>query len=505
MMRALFSAISGMQNHMSFMDVVGNNIANVNTVAYKSSRVNFQDILGQTIKGASSAQSGRGGTNAAQIGLGMSLGGIQTLMTQGSLESTGKSTDLAVQGDGFFVESDGTQTFYSRDGGFDVGTDGSLINPNTGLHVMGWVADATGKIDTQQRLANLVIPYGTRIDARPTTTMQFAGNLDASLANGQSINTTATVYDSLGVPNTANLSFTKLSSTAGGPSYWAVSNSGDSITPTDSANVSISGNPTTLGPGEWDIDDDGAGNLTAKFTPADFAAGPPAALTNPGAGPATITITGTLPAGGTNATLIPGVTLTGASPLGAAGTAKIVIDGQIVQFDSQGQWDPTNAMPSGSLATTNGSVNPESFTLDIAKFTQFSGGSQVALLSQDGSQSGSLVSFSIGSSGEVSGVYSNGLNQTISQIALAGFVNPSGLMRSGQNLWTVSPNSGTPNVGEPNTNGLGTISTGSLETSNVDLAQQFTNLIIAQRGFESSSKVITASDQMLQTLVNIIR
>ena len=209
--------------------------------------------------------------------------------------------------------------------------------------------------------------------------------------------------------------------------------------------------------------------------------------------------------GGTNTTLIPGVTLTGPAAFGAAGSATIDVDGQIVQFDSQGRWDPTNTLPSGSLATTNGSVNPESFSLDISKFTQFSGGSQVALLKQDGSQSGSLVSFAIGASGEVSGVYSNGLNQTIGQIALAGFVNPAGLVRSGQNLWTVSPNSGTPNIGEPNTNGLGTISTGSLETSNVDLAQQFTHLIIAQRGFESSSKVITASDQMLQDLVNIIR
>lgn len=418
MMRALFSAISGMQNHMSYMDVVGNNIANVNTIAYKSSRVNFQDILGQTIKGASAAQGGRGGTNAAQIGLGMSLGGIQTLMTQGSLESTGKSTDLAVQGDGFFVESDGTQTFYSRDGGFDVGTDGSLINPNTGLHVRGWVPNAAGAIDTQQPLANLVIPYGARIAAQPTGNMRFSGNLDSSLAPLDVVNTTMTAYDTLGNPHTVALSLAKNAT----PDTWDLTatydDDGDPATPDASA---------TLTPAQIDFD------------------------------PAT-------------------------------GAIKTPADGLI------------KADLTGSALSA-----PLTFNVDLSKITQFSGGSQLALLSQDGSQAGSLVSFAIGASGEVSGVYSNGLNQTIGQIALAGFANPSGLTRSGQNLWAASSNSGTASVGLPDTNGLGSLSTGSLETSNVDLAQQFTNVIIAQRGFESSSKVITASDQMLQDLVNIIR
>lgn len=404
-----------MQNHMSYMDVVGNNIANVNTIAYKSSRVNFQDILGQTVKGASAAQNGRGGTNAAQIGLGMSLGGIQTLMTQGSLESTGKSTDMAIQGDGFFVESDGTQTFYSRDGGFDVGTDGSLINPNTGLHVRGWVPTAAGVIDPQQPLANLVIPYGAQIPAQATSKMQFSGNMDASLATGDVVNTTMTAYDTLGNPHTVALTLTK----------------------DETANT-------------WDVAatyDDGT-SPTADATP------------NP---------------------------------------AKIDFDPATGALK-----DPTNGLVGMTLSAGVASA-PLKFDVDLSKITQFAGGSQMTLLSQDGSQSGSLVSFAIGASGSVSGVYSNGMNQTIGQIALAGFVNPAGLTRSGQNLWAASSNSGTPTVGAPDTNGLGTISTGSLETSNVDLAQQFTNLIIAQRGFESSSKVITASDQMLQTLVNIIR
>ncbi len=505
MMRALFSAISGMRNHMSFMDVVGNNIANVNTIAYKSSRVTFQDILGQQIRGASSPQNGRGGTNPAQIGLGMNLGGIDTLMTQGSLQSTGKLTDFAVQGDGFFVVSDGLRNYFTRDGAFDIGVDGGLVNPVTGLRVMGWTADAAGNVDTQSPMSALDIPFGTRISAQPSTKLQFAGNLDASLAVGGTVNTTVTAYDSLGVANSVKVTFTKESAVANGPSYWAVSNSASDVTNTSSTNVVLSGAPNNLNPGEWTITDDGAGAITASFVPGDFSAGPPAVVTVPGTGAATITVTASLPAGATNTTLIPGVTLTAPAVLGAGGSATISITGTVVAFTNGGQYDPANPNVTASLTTTNGSNSPQQVALDLAKLSQFAGQSQINLTNQDGFPAGALVSFAVGSSGEISGIYSNGSNRVIGQLALASFVNPGGLQRSGQNLWTPSANSGDPIVGTPNTNGRGTVSTGTLETSNVDLAQQFTNVIIAQRGFQSSSRVITASDQMLQDLVNIIR
>jgi flagellar hook protein FlgE len=505
MMRALFSAISGMRNHMSFMDVVGNNIANVNTIAFKSSRVTFQDILGQQIRGASSPQNGRGGTNPAQIGLGMNLGGIDTIMTQGSLQSTGKLTDFAVQGDGFFVVSDGQRNFFTRDGAFDIGVDGGLVNPVTGLRVMGWTADAAGNVDTQSPITSLEIPFGTRISAQPSTKLQFAGNLDASLPVGGSVNTTVTAYDSLGVANSVKATFTKLNTVTNGPSYWSVSNSASDVTNTDSANVLISGAPNTMSPGEWTITDDGAGGITASFVPGDFAAGPPATVTVPGSGAATVTLTASLPAGASNQTLIPGVTLTAPAVLGAGGTAKITITGTVVSFTNVGQYDAANPAVSASLTTTNGSNSPQQVALDLSKLSQFAGQSQINLTSQDGFPAGALVSFAVGSSGEISGIYSNGSNRVIGQLALANFVNPGGLQRSGQNLWTPSANSGDPIIGTPNTNGRGTVSTGTLETSNVDLAQQFTNVIIAQRGFQSSSRVITASDQMLQDLVNIIR
>jgi len=518
MMRALFSAISGMKNHMSFMDVVGNNIANVNTIAFKSSRVTFQDILGQTIKGASSPQNGRGGTNPAQIGLGMNLGGIDNIMTQGSLQSTGKLTDFAIQGDGFFIVSDGQRNYLTRDGAFDIGVDGGLVNPVTGLRVMGWKADTMGSIDTQTPLQALEIPFGTRISAQPSTNLVFAGNLDASTPVGQSANTTITAYDSLGNANSVKVSFTKVASVSGGPSYWAVRNSASSVTLPGAdplgAGSSITGAPNNMTPGTWNITMDVAGNLSAVFTPVvwDTTATPPAWA----AGVAQPPVTGAVAAAGTNTTLIPGLTITGPTVLAAVGAPgiDIVIDETTdpVAFGANGQYLSTNPAQQVLLSPTNGSGSPQTVGLDIEKLTQFANSvppqlpsSQISLTTQDGFPAGALVSFAVGASGEISGIYSNGSNRVIGQLALATFVNPGGLQRSGQNLWSPSANSGDAIVGQPNTNGRGVVSTGTLEGSNVDLAQQFTNVILAQRGFQSSSRVITASDQLLQDLVNIIR
>jgi len=429
MMRALFSAISGMKNHMSFMDVVGNNIANVNTIAYKSSRVTFQDILGQTVKGASSPQAGRGGTNPAQIGLGMQLGGIDNIMTQGSLQSTGKLTDFAVQGDGFFVVNDGQRKYFTRDGSFDIDVAGDLVNPSTGMKVMGWLADATGSVDTQTDPVSIQIPFGTQVSAKPTADnatanppiygMVMAGNLDsgtATTAPDNTVDSTVTAYDSLGNAHTIQLTFTKTAANT-----WSVTGSEP-----DPANPS--------------------------------------------------------------------------TPISA-------ISAQTLNFTATGLIDSssaTNGLVDVSLATSNGSTTPLAFKIDMRQFTQFAGSSALSIRTNTGSPAGALVSFSVGASGEISGIYSNGSTQRIGQLALASFANPGGLQRSGQNLWSTSSASGDAIIGTPNDGGRGSVSTGTLETSNVDLAQQFTSVIIAQRGFQASSRVITASDQLLQDLVNII-
>lgn len=427
MMRALFSAIAGMKNHMSYMDVVGNNIANVNTIAFKASRVTFQDILGQTVKGASSPQGGRGGTNPAQIGLGMSLGSIDTLMAQGSLQSTGKLTDFAIQGEGFFVVSDGTRQFYTRDGAFDIGVDGGLVSPVSGLRVQGWLSDGANPIDTEQPLADIDIPFGTQISAQPTGTMTLGGNLDAGQALYSAgppevgvFTTTATAYDSLGNVHSVKVDYRHTATNT------------------------------------WDV--------VAMFDDSDA----DLLVNNP------VTVT----------------------------------DGTLV-FLASGLLDPS--VPNNGLVTFSlpslgtGGEDPLVFVYDVSTVTQFAGESQTNVSNQDGFPAGALVSFTVSPSGEISGIYSNGSNRLIGQIALSTFVNPGGLLRQGQNLWSPTGNSGAAVLGTPNTNGRGAVQTGTLEASNVDLAQQFTGMIIASRGFQASARVTSASDEMLQDLVNLIR
>jgi len=218
MLRSMFSAISGLRGHQIMMDVIGNNIANVNTVGFKSGRVNFQDILSQTLHGATAPQGGLGSINPAQIGLGMTVAGIDVLQTQGNLQSTGKTTDMAIQGDGFFVESDGAGTYYTRDGAFDIALDGSLANPASGMKVQGWQADSAGKIDITQPISNLIIPIGQRTTALATSNVTLSGNLDAGAAVGTSVPTTMTVFDSLGIAHSVKVTFTK---TAANQWDWA--------------------------------------------------------------------------------------------------------------------------------------------------------------------------------------------------------------------------------------------------------------------------------------------
>src|SRR6266542_1262780 len=188
MLRSMNSAIAGLKNHQIFMDVIGNNIANVNTTAFKGSRVAFQTMLSQTIRGSVAAGEGRGVITAAQVGLGSSVAGIDVLNTQGALNTTGKVTDLAIQGDGYFVMTDGFRQFYTRDGSFDLSADGTLISPATGLKVLGWgtSADASGNITINNRVppaGGLNIPLGQLVTARPSTTVGFNGNLNGAATN----------------------------------------------------------------------------------------------------------------------------------------------------------------------------------------------------------------------------------------------------------------------------------------------------------------------------------
>jgi flagellar hook protein FlgE len=409
MLRSMFSAISGLRAHQVMMDEIGNNIANVNTVGYKTGRVNFQDILSQTFRGASAPQGGLGSINPAQVGLGVTVAGIDVIMTQGNLQSTGRLTDMAIQGDGFFVMSDGSRQFFTRDGSFDIGLGGNLINPASGLKVQGWNASAAGTVDTTTAAGDVIIPLGTRTTALASATASIAGNLDAAAAAGATASTTLTEIDSLGVSHSVQVTFTK------------------------------------TGANNW--------NWSATTDPTDTTA--------------STTSTGT------------------------------------ITFNSDGTFAGSTGSPI-SVALTNGAITPLDVAATMDSMTGYQGTS--TLHGQvDGFTSGTLVTFTIGSGGDITGVFSNGQTQLLGQIAMASFVNAGGLLRQGQNLFSASSASGTPSVGIPGSGGRGTVTTGSLEMSNVDLATQFTSMITAQRGFQANGKVITTSDEMLQDLVNLKR
>jgi flagellar hook protein FlgE len=413
MMRSMFAAISGLKNHQTFMDVVGNNIANVNTTGFKQSRVTFQDILSQTVRGASGPQGGRGGVNPEQVGLGVLISGIDTIQTQGTLQSTGKLTDMAIQGDGYFVMSDGKQNFFTRDGAFDLGIDGTLVNPSSGLHVMGWQADPiTGKIDSTVPPTNITIPIGAGMTGKASTSLTVTGNLDSNNAGGatNAYPVSTTVYDAQGNAIPITLTFTK-----------------------------------------------GATLNSWSYTATTTAAG--------------VAVTST---GGST------VTFSGAGKVATGGTGTLQL----------------------AFTAPDGSTTPQTVSLDLSQLTQLASGSSLSS-NTDGASAGSLTTFTVGQAGDITGVYSNGYKQPLGQIAMASFSNPSGLMKAGGNLFSASANSGNANIGTPDNAGRGQIATGFLEGSNVDLAQQFTNMIMAERGFQANSRVITTSDEILQDLVNI--
>jgi flagellar hook protein FlgE len=417
-LRSLFSAISGLQAHQTKMDVVGNNIANVNTVGYKSQTTVFEDTLSQILRNGSAPTATTAGTNPAQVGLGVKVGDITTNFSQGSTQSTGRSTDFLISGDGFFVTAAGNEKLYTRAGSFDLDATGRLITPD-GAILQGWMSDpATGQVNTNGPIQNLSIPFGSIMAPAMTTAGALNGNLPAASTGttppGSALVVQATMYNALGAAHPITYTFTP-TSTAG---TW-------NVDVQDENGVSLAPSPATI------VFDTATGKLTT-------------------------------PAGGT---------LT---------------------------FDPTQDAALGSW------TNPVS--VDLNQLSQFGGKATLAVtdgVAGAGNAMGTLSSFSLGDDGSITGVYSNGLTKPIGQLALASFANPAGLTKAGNSSYRVGDNSGSPNVGVAGTGGRGSLSAGALEMSNVDLSQEFTGLIIAQRGFQANSKVITTSDQILNDLVNM--
>lgn len=536
MMRSLFAGISGLRNHQTKMDVIGNNIANVNTVGFKASTVNFQDMLSQTLQGASGPQGNLGGTNPMQVGLGMQLSSIQTLFTDGSPQTTGQPTDMAISGSGFFVLSDGLNKLYTRAGNFDFDTEGNFVSLSGGYKVMGYMADASGNIDTNQDPTTITIPKGITTPAKATSVIEFAKNLSADAEVGTSIPVTIPVFDSLGNAHDVKQVFYKT-----GTNTWLTGTSlvDGSAVPTNNLkeiafttageidtirDVSLDAGVFDIGVNGLVLKNDETGafssfavtvldgsmvshDLTLEFTNtqvSDPAATPPVPGTwtlnirendkviattsvTEGDTATDITINGTEFAFNWDGGLTGGVTATTPSS----------IDVPALTYTAGTASSPLSFTPIGA-----DTVN---FTLDFDGLKQYGGETTAKYQSQDGYAAGVLESVYADASGTISGKFSNGVIKSLAQVSMAAFNNPAGLTKAGNSMYTESNNSGVAQIGAANSGGRGKLTPGALEMSNVDLAQEFSNMIITQRGFQANSKIITTTDEMLQDLANLKR
>ncbi len=457
MMRSLFSGVSGLKNHQTRMDVVGNNIANVNTYGFKTSRVTFQDMLSQTMSGAAKPEENKGGVNPKQIGLGMTIASIDRLFTQGSLQTTGNQTDLAISGDGFFITARGDKKYYTRAGNFTLDKDGTLVSPANGLRVQGWMATRNEKgekvVNTSGTVEDLVVPVYGKVEAKETTYAKYKCNLDAKMpilppnATGMmrasaGVTTNIDVYDKLGDPHRLTLTFWKTA-----PNQW-----------TASAAITGSIGPVTLDvpAGANQPDQANTSNrMNLRFSP----------------------------------------------------------EGRLISAADEGSPDELNQ---GNIAVNfkyrvAGDPTVRNITMDLGKaglvegITQYSSPSTTKAVEQNGFSMGYMEAFNIDDSGVITGVYSNGTKETVGQVGMAVFTNPGGLTASAENLYETSNNSGMANIGAASQAGRGKIAAGTLEMSNVDLSEQFTDMIITQRGFQANSRTIMTSDQMLQELINLKR
>jgi flagellar hook protein FlgE len=556
---ALFTGLSGLVVNQTALNVVGNNIANANTTAFKSGQVLFSSQFYVTNNAGSASTGTFGGQNPDQIGLGAQIGAIETNFGQGQLQSTGVQSDLGINGNGFFVvKNASSQQVYTRDGAFTLNGNNQLVD-SSGDFVQGYGVNANFQV-IPSKLQNITIPLGQQTIAQATQNASLSGTLNTggTVATGASVLTSGPLTDSsTGTLTSASL-LTNVENFGGTSSLFALNDvltldptqNGRAL-PTQTFQVTAT---STVGQLETFLQD----GTDIDTNPSAGTPGPTpgASIVNNGTLGQLLVLTGNV--GDDNAISIGSGALqneNGASPLsftdqgGANGESSHT---SITAYDSLGNpvtlnvntvlvgqsstgttWDfyvnsPENiggnpVMGNGTLTfnsagnltnvtgntlTLNragtGATASQQITLNFSGVQALSSGTSSSLVSesQDGFAVGTLDNYSIGSNGTITGSYSNGLTQTIGQVALANFDNPSGLIDQGDNQYTVGAASGAAIIGAPGTEGTGTIQAGSLESSNVDLSQEFINLIIASTGYSASSRVISTSDQLLTELLN---
>ena len=478
---ALYTGISGLDAYQQEINVISNNIANAGTTGFKSQRVTFDDAFYQTVSQASAPTANSGGTNGEQLGVGVQVGSIDTIFTQGGLQTTNVPTDVAINGDGFFILNNtagtGTPT-YTRNGAFSINTDGTLYDPGTGLAVQGFMANSSGVISSTGTPGVITLPVGLAQQATATGglgavklgptddknfDMTMGGALDetqyeaeaVTAGTGQAKTITTTIYDSLGNAHQATITFSPVSP----------------LTP-----------PATALPAQVDNGSGVATNVGSRWSyKMTFTDG-----TTPTNNSGYIFFDQNGQYINTSSQADPA---TPATDVHTIGTAPSVLDGNVLTI-AAGAW-PTG---DGSIASTIG--------LDFSSMSSLSGSSTANVLAQNGFPPGVLSNISVGQDGTITGAFTNGQQKAIARIALATFQNEGGLQRV-QGGFNQTDSSGLAQVGTANQGRYGSMVGGSLEESNVNLADEFTNLISAQRAFEANSRSISTADQDQQDVVNL--
>lgn len=570
MMRSLYSGVAGLKTHQTRMDVIGNNIANVNTTAYKSSSMTFSELMSQTTQKASGANAttGVGGTNAKQIGLGVKAGAINTaITTQGSAQSTGNPFDIMITGDNFFVVSNGSENFFTRDGSFYVDGAGNLAMTSTGYNVMGWGVDETTGNIKQDTVTALRIMSAANMTYPPEATTQanISGILDendkdVTSANGKTVN--LNFFDARGYSYTAKFTFKQ----SGEPNTNVYSMELTKLLDSTGAEIDISaldfGNRTqqkmetkvTLNTDAYMWDGkvlktkDGTtevANLADIFnqdgsliTPQDDAAAQKqqkaldaiakaygyegstdeflnlyiTSAADPKQQLTMQDLLGNMMAG-KNTDILP------------ADGSTITMEGRYFEGTTVVFNKDTAKLESVGGSTTNLGINAafsqlggnfSDITIDLSECTNYDnkGTSTIGATSGDldgpgtgcGRRLGDMIGVSIQKDGMIYASYDNGMTKLLGQIATAAFANASGLEKEGDNLYSATLNSGEfDGIGVDITAGGGYMSTCQLEMSNVDLSSEFTEMITTQRGFQANSRIITVSDTLLEELTNLKR
>jgi flagellar hook protein FlgE len=551
---ALSAGVTGLQAHQKMLDIAGNNLANVNTTAFKASRITFSELLSETIKKASQPTSGVGGTNPQQMGSGVGVSGIAPNMTQGNIINTGNPLDLAVEGEGYFVLSDGQQNIYTRSGTFAVDADSNLVDPATGYHVQR--IGSEGEIDGFQNpgISDIHVPYDVAMPAKATTEIVVSGNLSSdaafSVTRTQVISSNLAYTYNNGITASESTEMDQLDQYSGTLTSGTITISGydkdgtafdsgltfdidGSTTLGDlinhlNTNV-LNGSTASLVNGQIRITDD-----TSGYSKTDMALSY--------AGDGTLTMPGYFELSTVGGEEVKSINITCYDSQGG----KHVISGAFVRTDTPNTWDMVLTSMTGNISeitmdnrridnitfdASDGSyaglggldsagfvitfahdtTNPQTIDINLGTpgkldgLTQFAGNSTAVAREQDGYEAGRLSTVSVNNEGIVIGAFSNGIKKNIATLQISLFQNTAGLENIGNGYFIPSANSGGAIATQAMTGGAGSIHGGALEKSNADVATEFVNMIQAQNGFQANARSIRVANDILRELTGLIR